>query len=129
MPESASREWGVCSPRGVSAPGGNVCSWGDVCFWGSVCFQGGWYPSMHWGRPPPVNRITDTSKNITLATTSLRPVNMCDLEILRKKMVKLPWAGRTLKRSSGRRTKAYCTDVILPAQERQEGTILGSLTS
>ena len=24
--------------------------------------------------PPPVNRITDTSKNITLATTSLRPV-------------------------------------------------------
>ena len=35
---------------------------------------GGWYPSMHWGRPPPVNRITDACKNITLATTSLRPV-------------------------------------------------------
>ena len=27
-------------------------------------------------RTPPVNRITDTCKNITLATTSLRPVNM-----------------------------------------------------
>ena len=26
--------------------------------------------------PPPVNRITDTSKNITLATTSLRPVKI-----------------------------------------------------
>ena len=53
---------------------------------GGGCFL----PSMHWGRPagvlpsqhalrqtPPVNRITDTSKNITLATTSLRPVKMC----------------------------------------------------
>ena len=40
-----------------------------------VCSRGVWYPSMHWGRhPSPVNRITDTSKNITLATTSLRPV-------------------------------------------------------
>ena len=26
--------------------------------------------------PPPVDRITDTSKNITLASTSLRPVMM-----------------------------------------------------
>ena len=34
---------------------------------------GGWYPFMHWGRPP-VNRMTNSSKNITLATTSLRPV-------------------------------------------------------
>ena len=41
--------------------------------WGSLLL-GGWYPSMHRGNPPPVNRITDTSKNITLATTSLRPV-------------------------------------------------------
>ena len=28
------------------------------------------------GGCPPVNRITDTCKNITLATTSLRPVIM-----------------------------------------------------
>ena len=38
-------------------------------FWGVW-----WYPSMQWGRLPLVNRITHTSKNITLATTSLRPV-------------------------------------------------------
>ena len=31
--------------------------------------------------PPPVSRITDTSKNITLATTSLRPVKMCDFSV------------------------------------------------
>ena len=28
------------------------------------------------GEPPPVDRITDTCKNITLATTSLRPVKI-----------------------------------------------------
>ena len=80
---------GVCS-GGVSAPGGCVCSWGVVCLLpggsgprggllrrglvprGSA--PGGWYPSMHWGRTPPMNRMTDRCKNITLATTSLRPV-------------------------------------------------------
>ena len=43
---------GGCLLQGVSAPGGGV------------------YPSMHWGRhhpPPPVNRITDACKSITLA--------------------------------------------------------------
>ena len=51
---------GICS-QGVSAPGG-VCSGGVV--------------SQHALRqtPPPVNRMTDRCKNITLATTSLRPV-------------------------------------------------------
>ena len=54
-----SPSWGCFIPRGCLLPGG------------------GWYPSMHWGRPPsPVDRITDTSKNITLATTSLRPVKI-----------------------------------------------------
>ena len=72
---------GVCS-RGVGVfllPGG-VCSWGvsapgGVC--SGVCLlpRGVWYPNMHWGRHvPPVDRITDACKNITLATTSLRPV-------------------------------------------------------
>ena len=52
--------WGGVFPRGVSALGG-------VFFLG-----GGWYPSMHWGRyPPPVNRITHTCKNITLAQLHL----------------------------------------------------------
>ena len=80
---------GVCS-RGVSAPGGSaprgggslqggVCSLAVFPSGAGICSRGclllgGWYPSMHWGRQPPVNRITDTSKNITLATTSLRPV-------------------------------------------------------
>ena len=61
MPESA--PGGVSAPRGVvSAPGGVSAPRGVV--------------SQHALRqtPPPVNRITDTSKNITLATTSLRPV-------------------------------------------------------
>ena len=36
---------------------------------GGVCLVPGGFP-----RDPPVYRITDTCKNITLATTSLRPV-------------------------------------------------------
>ena len=58
---------GVCSQgglptRGVSAPGGLLPARG-----GSPCPE-----------TPPVNRITHTCKNITLATTSLRPVkNKC----------------------------------------------------
>ena len=70
---------GGCLPRGVSAPGGvcsqggllpgGVCSWGGVSAWGvsapggsalgGVCSRGG-------VRYPPVNRITDACKNITL---------------------------------------------------------------
>ena len=65
---------GVCS-WGVSAPGGCLL-WGLCLLQGRVCFQrvsapGGWHPSMHWGRHPPVNRMTNRCKNITLATTSL----------------------------------------------------------
>ena len=65
---------------GCVLPGGWCVLRGGVCFPGGCASGGvpasrGWYPSMHWGRPPPpVNRITDTSKNITLATTSLRLV-------------------------------------------------------
>ena len=48
-------------PGGVSAsgPGGGVCLWSQ----GVGCLplvRGGSYPSMHWGRHPPVNRMTDT---------------------------------------------------------------------
>ena len=68
MPESAS-EWvsalgGVSAPRGVSARG-------------DVCSRVGGIPACAEADPlplPPGNRMTDTSKNITLATTSLRPV-------------------------------------------------------
>ena len=50
--------------RGVSLAGGGCL------------LLGGQYPSMHWVRPPLADRITDTSENITLATTSLRPVKI-----------------------------------------------------
>ena len=51
--------WGVSGPRGVSGPGGRVPAWsGGVP--GQVLL--------------PVNRMTHTCKNITLAKTSFRPV-------------------------------------------------------
>ena len=37
----------------------------------SRCLRGeGWYPSMHWGRPPAPRGQTDGCKNITFATHS-----------------------------------------------------------
>ena len=95
---------GGCFPSGVSAPGGSgpggglsqgeclsrgVWSQGGVCSGGGVWSQGGCLSqgsgprgcllggvSQHALRqnPLPVNRMTDRCKNITLATTSLRPV-------------------------------------------------------
>ena len=92
MPESASGGGllqgaclllGGCLLRGVSATGG-VSAPGGCLLWG-VCSQGvsvpigsapGGVVSQHALRqtPPPVNRMTNRCKNITLATTSLRPV-------------------------------------------------------
>ena len=64
----------VCLVRGagVSGPGG-VCAWS-----GGVCLSALWdtTPPDQAHHPPPVNRMTNRCKNITLATTSLRPVNM-----------------------------------------------------
>ena len=66
---------GVCSGE-VSAPGGSAPG-GGVSAPGGFC-SGGWL--LPGGIPacteadPPVNRMTDKSKSITLATTSLRPV-------------------------------------------------------
>ena len=31
---------------------GGACSWGVPALAGVVSAPGGWYPSMHWGRPP-----------------------------------------------------------------------------
>ena len=58
---------GVCLPlRGECLPGG--LTWGGGVCWGCV------YPSMHWGRhPPPVDRMTDACKNITLAQLRCGP--------------------------------------------------------
>ena len=69
---------GVCS-WGVSAPGGCLL-WGLCLLWGGSalgCSLQGGMVSQHALRQtptPPVNRMTDSCKNITLATTSLRPV-------------------------------------------------------
>ena len=60
-------------------------SQGEFCSHGGrgACFLGGCFPGRRCGIPacteadsPPVNRMTDRCKNITLATTSLRPVKI-----------------------------------------------------
>ena len=74
--------WGGLLARGVSLPGGGPPCWGGLLARGSPCQgglpAGGGLPARGVSLPetPPVDRITDTSKNITLATTSLRPVMM-----------------------------------------------------
>ena len=82
---------GCLLPEGVSATGGVLPAQGGLPTQGGVCSRGVSAPrgvgsphpggfSMPGGSPcletPPVNRITHTCKNITLATTSLRPVTI-----------------------------------------------------
>ena len=59
---------GVSASRGVSAPGGggNGVSARGVCG----------IPACTEADTPPVNRMTNRCKNITLATTSLPPVKI-----------------------------------------------------
>ena len=79
----------VCQvPGGVSDPGGWCLTRGGLPGLGGCLIQGGLIQgvlpgprgegvSQHALRqnpPPPVNRMTNRCKNITLATTSLRPV-------------------------------------------------------
>ena len=66
MLQSSSGGGGVCL-----VPGGGVCLVGGSPCQGGLTGPGGACPETP---SPPVNRITDTCKNITLATTSLRPV-------------------------------------------------------
>ena len=69
-------------PGGVSLPGGVLLAGGllagGVSLPGGSSLPGGVLPAGD----PPVDRITDTSKNITLATTSLRPVKKRDLNLV-----------------------------------------------
>ena len=74
---------GGCLPGlgGVLPAGGVLLGPGGLLgLGGSLPGPGGWVVSaLSWGGSPetpspPVYRITDTCKNITLATTSLRPV-------------------------------------------------------
>ena len=54
---------GLCLVPGGAWSGGCLVLGVGVCSRG-----GGWYPSMHCGRAhPPVDRMTDTCKNITFA--------------------------------------------------------------
>ena len=79
--------WCAWSGGGFSLPGGGLP--GPGVGGGVVCLVRGGVPVLRrvlpaggvsaWSQGgsqenPPVNRITDTCKNITLATTSLRPV-------------------------------------------------------
>ena len=72
----------VCLVRGGVLPAGGVCLvQGGVLPAGEVCLVRGGVCLVLGGEgcspeAPPVNRITDTCKNITLATTSLRPVTI-----------------------------------------------------
>ena len=63
--------------------GGCLPGPGGVSPWSrGVCLVPGGSPWSRGGslETPPVNRITDTCKNITLATTSLRPVIITDMD-------------------------------------------------
>ena len=60
--------------RGVSLPGGFSLPGGSPYPEGVSPCQGGLPAEGSPCRRPPMDRITDTCKNITLATTSLRPV-------------------------------------------------------
>ena len=57
---------------------GGVCSRGGCLLRGCLPLVRGGdgvYPSMQWGRPPPVDRMTDRCKNITLPQTSFAGSN------------------------------------------------------
>ena len=70
-----------CGPRGglLGRGGEGERGWGvlvAISLAGGVSLAGGWVSqhALKQTPPPPMNRMTDRCKNITLATTSLRPV-------------------------------------------------------
>ena len=78
--------WGVSAPGGVSAPRGCLL-WGVSAPRGvsdprECLLLGGGIPACTEADTPAVNRMTDRCKNITLATTSLRPVTTSFQDIL-----------------------------------------------
>ena len=79
---------GVSAPRGVPGPGGvpgqGGLLWGGVCSRGVCSREGVGIPACIEAEPPPVNRMTNTCKNITLTTTSLRPVTMPKIHTLKE---------------------------------------------
>ena len=101
MPEPAS--------GGVSAPGGGFCS-GGCLLRGGCLLPGGCLLRGGCGiptcteadTPPPVDRITDTYKNITLATTSLRPVKMCPCLHTQEILILFEMGGGIVECETGR---------------------------
>ena len=80
-PPGGSGPGGCLLLGGMAAPGGvgGVCSGG-----GEVLLLGGSVPACTEADPPPVNRMTNRCKNITLATTSLRLVMILKQSVLDK---------------------------------------------
>ena len=80
---------GVCFPggfglggvwsQGVSGPGVGSAPGGGCLVWGGCLLPGGGIPACT--EADPVNRMTERCKNITLATTSLRPVIKWNFEL------------------------------------------------
>ena len=76
---SAPTGWGGCLvPRGCLVSG--VSALGGGCLPQGVCVCVCGIPACRQADTPPVNIITHTCKNITLATTSLRPVTTVTCE-------------------------------------------------
>ena len=71
---------GISAPEGGSVPGRGCLLLGRYLLWGEGVCLGGLLPGG--GIPactqadPPMNRMTDRCKDITLTTISLRPVIM-----------------------------------------------------
>ena len=68
-------------------PGGGLPARGGSACQGGLCLPGGvGIPACTEADPPPVNRMTDRCKNITLAKTSFRPVKICLTSVARAKL-------------------------------------------
>ena len=86
LPGGVPAQGGTC-PGGVYLPGGYL-PWGVPARGVGVSGLGGWGVCLPGGcgvclrHASPVNRMTDRCKNITLATTSLRPVTTSKKSIL-----------------------------------------------
>ena len=66
----------VCAGGGGVPPSGGTPWQGCLLAEGGLLDRGSPWQGGSLRQTPPVNRMTDRCKNITLATTSLRPVNI-----------------------------------------------------
>ena len=92
-------------PGGVSGLGGSGPGRG-VCSRGVSAPRGCGIPACTEADTPPVNRITYTCKNITLATTSLRPVK------IREQAAKIIYQS-LISKNSTHLSEQYLTDLAV----------------